>query len=287
MHRSPTKLLKNPDLLQSTANAAELTEFIKCHPSLFVLTGAGISRASGIPTYRDESGHWQRSDPIQHIDFMTREEIRRRYWARSYAGWPTVASAQPNVSHHALVQLESRGFVAQLVTQNIDRLHQKAGHKKVVDMHGRLDQVECMDCGAISQREDLQQHLLELNPGLPAAGKLAPDGDADVEDNVIASVNVPSCQRCDGLLKPRVVFFGDSVDRELVAQTHDALSRAEAVLVIGSSLMVYTGFRYCRSAHELGIPIACINQGVTRADDLFELKWLTTVVAHSATWLTA
>lgn len=257
---------------ESTPAADDLTEFIKRHPRLFVLTGAGISHASGIPTYRDESGRWQRYDPIQHHDFMTRESSRKKYWARSYAGWPTISEAQPNVSHHALAKMGAQGFVAYLITQNIDRLHQKAGHENVIDLHGRLDQVVCMDCGAISQREDLQQRLAELNPQLPAIGELAPDGDADVPDDVVAGVNVPSCQRCDGMLKPNVVFFGDSVNRDLVSQSYDALGSAEGVLVIGSSLMVYTGYRYCRSAHELGIPIACINKGLTRADDLFELK---------------
>ena len=152
MQQTTATLPEGSLLPESTTTSDELSEFIHCHPRLFVLTGAGISHASGIPTYRDDSGRWQRNDPIQHHEFMTSESSRKRYWARSYLGWPTVAAALPNVSHSVLAQLEAGGFVTQLVSQNIDRLHQKAGHKNVVDLHGRLDQVLCMDCGAISQR---------------------------------------------------------------------------------------------------------------------------------------
>ena len=258
---------------KSESNLDELKDFVHAHPRLFVLTGAGISRASGIPTYRDEIGVWKSKQPIQHNEFINSYSTRQRYWARSFGGWESVGNASPNEAHDALAQLENRGLLSTLVTQNIDRLHQKAGHRRVIDLHGRLDQVICMDCGEITPRAEIQVWLRRNNPHLIGTqAELAPDGDADVMDELIQRVQVPACGHCGGLLKPNVVFYGSSVSKELVTYITDQLEQADAMLVIGSSLMVYSSFRFCRHAHHKNIPMACINQGVTRADELFRLK---------------
>ena len=254
----------------------DLAEFVAANPGLFVITGAGISHASGIPTYRDDIGNWKSNTPIQHADFIRDPATRRRYWARSFRGWPNVRKALPNGAHRALVSLEDKGYVATLVTQNIDRLHQKAGHRKVTDLHGRLDEVLCMDCGAVVSREEVQEQLWQLNPDFEALDRqrvaLAPDGDADVQQELVDRVTVPHCCRCDGILKPNVVFYGSSVNKETVNYLYDRLAQASAVLVVGSSLMVYSSYRFCKYAHENNIPIVCVNKGLTRADALYTLK---------------
>ena len=256
--------------------ASHLAEFIEEYPELFVITGAGISRNSGIQTYRDEVGNWKSNNPIQHSDFLNKETARRRYWARSFGGWPNVASAKPNDAHKALVKLESKGYVATLATQNVDRLHQKAGHKKVTDLHGRLDQVVCMGCGLLISREEVQAWLCQHNPQLARMKTietaLRPDGDAEVQDEFVHEIRVPQCPRCSGLLKPNVVFYGSTVNKEVVNYLFNGLQKAKALLVIGTSLMVYSSFRFCKYASENKIPIACINQGLTRGDSLFSLK---------------
>lgn len=267
----------NQQLINDCAGTVgDLAAFVSAHPKLFVITGAGISHASGIPTYRDEIGTWKSNQPIQHGEFIRTEATRQRYWARSFKGWPNVRKALPNSAHRALVRLEELGYVTTLVTQNIDRLHQKAGHRKVIDLHGRLDEVLCMDCGAITPREMIQEELWRLNPHFEALEQqlavLAPDGDADVAQELIEQVRVPACGRCQGILKPNVVFYGSSVNKETVSYLFERLQQAEAVLVVGSSLMVYSSYRFCKFAHDNGIPIACINKGLTRADGLFSLK---------------
>lgn len=249
-----------------------IKDFLQANPKTVVLTGAGISLASGIPTYRDGTGKWQRNDPIQHRDFVEKLASRQRYWARSYAGWPAVGLAEPNAAHFSLAQLEAAGFGSLLVTQNVDRLHQRAGSQKVIDLHGRLDRVVCLRCGEKSERARMQERIVEHNHTLPSPGTLAPDGDADVPDDIISEINVPACDSCGGVLKPDVVFFGDSVPRTTVDEIFAAIDAAGALLVIGSSLMVYSGFRFCRHAHQAGFPLACINPGATRADDLFTIK---------------
>ncbi|MCG8413144.1 MAG: NAD-dependent protein deacetylase [Pseudomonadales bacterium] len=274
MRAAPLKNVE-PFLAQDVpeADIGDLQAFIADHPKLFVITGAGISRASGIPTYRDEVGTWKTNTPIQHGDFLQDPAIRQRYWARSFGGWPNVGNAQPNQAHRALARLEKLGYIHTLVTQNIDRLHQKAGHKRVIDLHGRLDQVVCMDCGALVPRDEIQQWLWQQNPHMDDIKiELAPDGDAHVRDELIRQVRVPSCQRCDGLLKPNVVFYGGSVGKEIVNYLCDKLRQADALLVIGTSLMVYSSFRFCKLAQQQDIPMVCINQGLTRADNLFTLK---------------
>ena len=255
------------------ASVRQLRDFILERPRLMVLTGAGISQRSGIPTYRDAAGAWTSSQPIQHGEFMRDPAVRKRYWARSYKGWPNVASARPNPAHLALSHLEAQSYVQCLVTQNIDRLHQKAGHQRVIDLHGRLDQVVCMDCGEIAARADVQQWLASHNSHLDHLRvEQRPDGDAEIEGAALEEMQLPSCVHCSGLIKPNVVFYGGSVDKKVISKVFEQLSQSDALLVVGSSLMVYSSFRYCKFAHDHDIPILCINQGLTRADKLLRLK---------------
>ncbi len=252
---------------------AAIKDFIQCHPRLLVITGAGISAASGIPTYRSDAGEWQHKQPIQHQEFISQHRQRQRYWARSAVGWHMVATATPNDAHKALVQLESSKRISLLVTQNVDRLHQRAGHRHVVDLHGRLDRVICLSCGADESRGALQYRLLEKNRYLDGiVANAAPDGDADVDDDLVDSICPPECLKCGGVLMPDVVFYGGTVPRLRVEQVMCALHEADAVLAIGSSLMVYSVFRFCKAAREQGKAIAAINRGKTRADELLSVK---------------
>ena len=250
-----------------------LGEFIERHRKLFVLTGAGCSTDSGIPDYRDENGDWKRVQPVMFQAFMGDLHTRRRYWARSLVGWRRFGHAQPNDAHRALARLGQQGRTEVLVTQNVDGLHQSAGSTDVIDLHGRLERVRCMGCQARSGRGELQTRLLDLNPqwsGLDARD--APDGDADLESLDFSTFTVPDCEECGGLLKPDVVFFGESVPRERVTAAMEAVERADAVLVVGSSLMVYSGYRFAHAASKAGKPIAAVNMGRTRADELLALK---------------
>jgi NAD-dependent SIR2 family protein deacetylase len=251
-----------------------LRRFLDRGERLFVLTGAGCSTDSGIPDYRDADGEWKRpSRPVMFGDFMTDPAARQRYWARGLVGWQHLRRAAPNDAHRALARLERAGRVELLVTQNVDRLHQAAGSEAVVDLHGRADVVRCMGCERRVSRADHQAELVHLNPGWAELGaRAAPDGDADLAGADYESFRVPHCGACGGTLKPDVVFFGESVPRERVAQSMDALGDADAVLVIGSSLMVYSGYRFVRAAAEAGKPIAAVNLGRTRADDVLTVK---------------
>ncbi|MHB0775196.1 NAD-dependent protein deacetylase [Halomonas sp. WWR20] len=260
---------------ESPADAhLRLQDFMARHPRLFVLTGAGISTDCGIPDYRDARGDWKRPPPVQHQTFMASRAARQRYWARSLVGFRTLAEAHPGAAHRALARLEAHGHVERLVTQNVDGLHQRAGSRHVIDLHGRAEMVRCMSCAAMRMRHAVHAELAESNPdwtGLTA--RVGPDGDADLEGYDFSRFHLPRCHRCrEGILKPDVVFFGDSVPRARVEAAFAALERADAVLVAGSSLMVYSGFRFVRQAARAGKPIACVNLGRTRADDLYSLK---------------
>jgi len=238
-----------------------------------VLTGAGVSANSGIPTYRDRTGRWLRVDPIQHKEFVESEAKRRRYWARSMVGWDGVASARPNATHFALAELERMGKIDLLITQNVDRLHQKAGSQRVVDLHGRLDQVNCLSCGDQESRQSFQTRLLQANPFVTDYQHIArPDGDADVPDAYVEKTIIPKCKRCSGVLMPDVVFFGGTVPRSRVDTCAESLASAGGLLVVGSSLQVYSGFRFCRIAEKLRIPIVIVNEGETRADNMATVK---------------
>lgn len=251
----------------------ELHEFVGRHPRLLVLSGAGISTASGIPGYRDEDGVWKGRRPTMLQEFLELQLARQRYWARSMIGWPVVAKAQPNAAHYALARLEAAGHVQRLVTQNVDGLHQRAGSTGVIELHGSLGRVVCLVCRRLYSRDDIQRRLESENP-LFAGGtaQQAPDGDALVESANFDRFRVPQCSHCGGVLKPDVVFFGGSVPRDRVEAATQALENADALLVVGSSLMVYSGYRFCLLARQLGKPIAAINLGHTRADALLALK---------------
>ncbi len=254
-------------------SAHPLHAFLARHRRLFVLTGAGCSTDSGIPDYRDANGNWKRSPPVNFAAFMGSEAVRKRYWARSLAGWPRVHGAQPNVAHAVLARLEYEGRIELLVTQNVDGLHQAAGSVQVIDLHGRIDRVRCVGCARSLSREALQAQLLRCNPrwsGLIAHA--APDGDADLEGVPFEQFVVPACEHCRGVLKPDVVFFGESVPRPRVDEALRRLERADALLVVGSSLMVYSGYRFAQAAAGLRMPIAAVNLGRTRADALLTLK---------------
>lgn len=256
----------NPD----QNNRERLADFIGARHRLAVLSGAGISAGSGIPTYRDRNGLWLRSDPITHQAFVSKKSARQRYWLRSYSGWPAVQLANPSISHLAISALEQVGKISQVITQNVDRLHQKAGSNRVIDLHGRLDQVICMDCRQLVDRQLLQQVLLSLNPFLTTDAQAAPDGDADVPENQIDLVTVPECERCGGTLKPHVVFFGDNVEKTLVQDIYDCLDDSDGLLVVGTSLKVFSGYRFCRYAAQAGLPILSVNPGISRGEDLMQ-----------------
>jgi NAD-dependent SIR2 family protein deacetylase len=254
-------------------DVSPLQSFIETHRRLFVLTGAGCSTDSGIPDYRDREGEWKRALPVTLQAFMHEAATRQRYWARSLIGWPHFDRARPNTAHHALAQLERCGRIEQLVTQNVDRLHQRAGSERVIDLHGRLDEVRCMACDRRQPRDVFQQRLLELNPAWQhLEATVAPDGDADLEGQDFTRFQVPPCPHCGGILKPDVVFFGEAVPRARVDAATQALHAADAVLVVGSSLVVYSGYRFVLAAVKAGKPVAALSLGRTRADALLSLK---------------
>lgn len=252
--------------------------------SLVVLTGAGCSTGSGIPDYRDEQGAWKHPRPVQLPDFLREHRVRQRYWGRSIIGWPRFAAATPNDAHRALAALAHAGHIAAVVTQNVDRLHQRAGSNGVIDLHGRLDRVTCLGCGALLRRAGLQAELEALNPGWspPAAGP-GPDGDARLPEADFSGFRVPACRECGGVLKPAVVFFGESLPAATRSAATAAFGQADAVLVVGSSLMVYSGYHLVRDAARRGTPVAGITLGRTRADDCIGLR----IAADCATVLTA
>lgn len=257
-----------------------LRRLIDDHPKLVILSGAGISASSGIPTYRDRSGVWRHSKPITHQEFTSDANQRRRYWARSLHGWPAVRDARPNAAHLALSRLERLGHIDLLITQNVDRLHQRAGSTAVVDLHGRVDQVRCLACSAIFSREHIQLRLLRDNPEdaqrvHTPQRQARPDGDAEIPDSALGNFSSPTCDTCDGDLIPDVVFFGGTVPKTRVQQCADAIEKADALLAVGSSLQVFSGFRFCRQAARLGKPLIIINPGATRADSLASAKFLT------------
>jgi NAD-dependent SIR2 family protein deacetylase len=249
-----------------------LHRWIAGHRRVFALTGAGCSTASGIPDYRDEQGEWKRRPPVMIQAFRAEEAVYRRYWARACAGWPRFSAAAPSAGHRAFAAWEAAGTLLRLVTQNVDGLHQRAGSRAVVDLHGRLDVVVCLTCGERTSRTALQAAMTTANPAWESVAAAAPDGDADIDAFAIARFEPPRCERCGGLLKPDVVFFGENVPRERYEEAREALARADALLVAGSSLMVYSGFRFVRLAHEAGLSIAIVNRGRTRGDELADLK---------------
>ncbi len=257
------------------ASVDMLLQFVETRRRLVVITGAGISTPSGIGDYRDVQGQWKRAPPIQHDAFVGSAAVRKRYWARSFHGWRSFVKAQPNPAHYALASPALQHRITGLITQNVDRLHQAAGQNDVIDLHGRLDRVVCLGCHECSTRADLQDRLAFENPWLGSAVfSPAPDGDADLQlsTDAIAAVCVPACQSCGGILKPDVVFYGDSVPRPVVDAAYAMIDDSDGLLIVGTSLMVFSSFRFCRRAHERGIPMVAVNDGKTRADDLLARK---------------
>lgn len=252
---------------------AGLVDALRARRRIVALTGAGISTDSGIPDYRDAEGNWKRRAPVQFRDFVEKPAVRRRYWARSMSGWPAFAGARPAATHHALADLEAAGRLGAVVTQNVDDLHRRAGSRHVIDLHGRLSRVRCLACGRRSARALLQRELERRNTDFRSRmERLAPDGDADLEDVDYASFNVPACGHCGGMLKPDVTFYGETIPPERTRDAKAAVLQADAVLVIGSSLMVFSAYRLVRNAARAGIPVFALNLGRTRADSLILAK---------------
>lgn len=260
-------------MIRQATESEQLSTFLSDHPRLTVLTGAGISAAAGIPTYRDAAGHWRHSNPITHQEFLSHHSRRQRYWARSMRGWPAISVAKPTAAHRALVELEQAGRIGTLITQNVDRLHQRAGSERVIDLHGRLDRVRCLDCHTLYDRTELQDWLCGHNAQVAEPAGVRPDGDAELHENYTRQFRVPQCTSCEGTLMPDVIFFGANVPRARVDACAEALEQSDALLAIGSSLQVYSGFRFCRLADRLGKPLALLNPGATRADDLANVKF--------------
>jgi NAD-dependent SIR2 family protein deacetylase len=230
-----------------------------------VLSGAGISTESGIPDYRGPSGAARRATPMSVQTFTGSREARQRYWARSHLGWGLIRAAVPNDGHRAVVALQERGVVAGIVTQNVDGLHQSAGATDVLELHGNLDRVVCLECGDVTARLDLDRRLRAANVGWAArATAVNPDGDVDLED--VSGFRIVDCAECGGVLKPDVVFFGETVPRDRVQQAFALVEAAGSLLVLGSSLTVMSGYRFVLRAAKLGVPVAIVNDGTTRGD---------------------
>lgn len=233
---------------------------------VFVLTGAGISTDSGIPDYRG-AGRVAKH-PMTFDLYMGSREARIRYWARSFVGWSRIADAHPNRGHIALAEAEREGLVTQIVTQNVDALHQAAGSKNVIDLHGRLDRVKCLSCGQIISRVEMDGILSRLNPQVSkdADFEFTPDGDAEIE--AYDGFLIPDCAGCGGILKPDVVFFGEQVPSAIAELAMQKLDEASALLVAGTSLSVNSGLRFVKRAHRQGKPIVIVNLGETKGDQL-------------------
>ena len=232
-----------------------------------VLSGAGISTESGIPDYRGETGSLRTHTPMTYGDFVASESGRQRYWARSHLGWRTIARAEPNDGHRAVAALQARGYLSGVITQNVDGLHQAAGARDVIELHGNLDRVICLQCGTTSAREALDRRLRVANPEFEAeVTRINPDGDAELPAAAVGGFRLVDCTQCGGVLKPDVVFFGENVPRSRVERCYRLIDDANAVLVLGSSLTVMSGFRFVRHAAKSGTPVLIINQGLTRGD---------------------
>ncbi|NWN64693.1 NAD-dependent protein deacetylase [Pseudomonas allii] len=239
-----------------------------------VLTGAGISTSSGIPDYRDSEGVRRGKAPMMYQEFLATAQARRRYWARAMLGWPRVRLAQPNKAHLALATLQQRGRISGLITQNVDTLHDQAGSHDVIELHGSLHRVLCLDCQLRSARDVIQRRMEIDNPYLAQVHAVqAPDGDTLLDPAFEEHFQVPHCPHCNGEhLKPDVVFFGENVAPATAARAMAAVNHAEGLLVVGSSLMAYSAFRLCKAMVEQGKPVIAINLGKTRGDELLQVK---------------
>lgn len=274
-----TQLIRIPEMQPDRGvsaprgNLRMLADFVAAHPDVLVITGAGVSTGSGIPAYRDGQGRWLQRRPVLYQNFIGREQTRHRYWARSFIGWPLMKAAEPNPAHHALAALERAGRIGPVITQNVDGLHRRAGQKRLVELHGRLDRVRCLDCRTVSTRDRLQRRLEALNRGWTAEhSRVNADGDVEIDEDAWPDFRPADCDICGGMLKPEVVFFGEAVPAPVRRAADETLEGAGAVLVAGSSLAVGSAYRLVRTARQRGLPIAALNQGRTRADDLLDFK---------------
>jgi NAD-dependent SIR2 family protein deacetylase len=235
--------------------------------NVVILSGAGLSTESGIPDYRGPSGRARRAEPMTYQTFVATAAARQRYWARSHLGWRHVAHAEPNAGHRAVAELERGGLLTGIITQNVDGLHQAAGARRVIELHGSLSRVLCLGCGARTPRPRLDHRLRAANPGWAArTAEITPDGDAVLAGDDVAGFRVVGCESCGGVLKPDVVFFGENVPRPRVGESYRLVERAGALVVLGSSLTVMSGYRFVRHAAKLAVPVVIINQGRTRGD---------------------
>ncbi|MFF4319180.1 NAD-dependent protein deacetylase [Streptomyces sp. NPDC001568] len=234
---------------------------------VLVLTGAGMSTESGIPDYRGEGGSLRRHTPMTYQDFTASAQARRRYWARGHLGWRTFGRARPNAGHRSVAAFGRHGLLSGVITQNVDGLHQAGGSRDVVELHGNLGRVVCLSCGDLGSRGDLARRLEEVNAGYdPVAAGMNPDGDADLTDEQVGDFRVVPCARCGGVLKPDVVFFGESVPPERVERCRAMVGEASSLLVLGSSLTVMSGLRFVRQAAQAGKPVVIVNRDPTRGD---------------------
>eukprot|EP00099_Drosophila_melanogaster_P016501 NP_572241.2 sirtuin 4, isoform C [Drosophila melanogaster] len=253
-----------------------LEDFLLSKPNVLVLTGAGISTESGIPDYRSEGvGLYARSNhkPVQHMEFVKSSAVRKRYWARNFVGWPKFSATQPNATHHALARFEREERVQAVVTQNVDRLHTKAGSRNVVEVHGSGYVVKCLSCEYRIDRHEFQSILASLNPAFKdAPDMIRPDGDVEIPLEYIENFRIPECTQCGGDLKPEIVFFGDSVPRPRVDQIAGMVYNSDGLLVLGSSLLVFSGYRVVLQTKDLKLPVGIVNIGETRADHLADIK---------------
>jgi NAD-dependent SIR2 family protein deacetylase len=251
----------------STSPSPTMLAELTAGGGVVVLSGAGLSTESGIPDYRGESGRRRQAEPMTYQTFIGSAAARRRYWARSHLGWRHIARAVPNAGHRAVTELQSRGLIAGIITQNVDGLHQAAGAQHVIELHGGLDRVTCLTCGQRTSRGLLDERMRAANPGWHAqVSAIKPDGDADLADDQIDAFDIVDCHSCGGLLKPDVIFFGENVPRPRVEECYALTERAAMLLVLGSSLTVMSGYRFVRHATRHGIPVTIINQGPTRGD---------------------
>lgn len=241
---------------------------------VLALTGAGISTASGIPDYRRRDGTRRAKAPMMYQEFLASPAARQRYWARSMLGWPALRTARPNAAHRALAGLQRHGYLSGLITQNVDDLHHQAGAAEVLELHGNLHVVRCLNCGHRLARERVQEALEWDNPWLLGeAVPLAPDGDALLPEALVAGFCLPRCPACDSeMLKPDVVFFGGNVARQTAERAMQLAEQASALLVVGSSLMALSAFRLCQAVAAAGRPVYAVNLGKTRADGLLHAK---------------
>ncbi|KAH8270708.1 hypothetical protein KR044_010034 [Drosophila immigrans] len=253
-----------------------LEDFLLSKPNILVLTGAGISTESGIPDYRSAGvGLYARTNhkPIQHCDFVKSRHVRQRYWARNFVGWPNFSATQPNATHHALARFEREARIQTLVTQNVDRLHTKAGSKLVTELHGSGYVVKCLKCDYRIERHEFQNILTSLNPAFQdAPDMIRPDGDVEIPTEYIDNFVIPNCASCGGDLKPEIVFFGDSVPRQRLDDIAAMVYNSDGLLVLGSSLLVFSGYRIVLQTKDLKLPVAIVNIGETRADHLADIK---------------